>query len=92
MTTVRFLIFPNLLDLSIEVLNPTCYNIAVSLKGPHLIIVPKTTVENWVSEFKKFCPTMVVICLKGDKDERVRLGGLYIIYIYTFVCLFVCLL
>ena len=38
--------------------------------GPHLVIVPKTTVNNWEVEFARFCPSVKVICLKGDKDAR----------------------
>lgn len=38
--------------------------------GPHLIIVPKSTLQNWCNEFKRFCPTIKVACLKGLQEER----------------------
>lgn len=29
-------------------------------KGPHLIVVPGSTLENWLREFRRFCPSLVV--------------------------------
>lgn len=29
-------------------------------KGPHLVVVPAATLENWLKEFKRFCPTLKV--------------------------------
>ena len=40
--------------------------------GPHLIIVPKSTLSNWMAEFKRWCPSLEIICLIGTADERVR--------------------
>lgn len=40
---------------------------------PHLIIVPKSTLQNWVNEFNKFCPSLKIACLKGLKEERADL-------------------
>jgi len=28
--------------------------------GPHLVVVPAATLENWLKEFKRFCPTLRV--------------------------------
>jgi SWI/SNF-related matrix-associated actin-dependent regulator of chromatin subfamily A member 5 len=38
--------------------------------GPHMILVPKSTLGNWMNEFKKWCPTLRAICLIGDADAR----------------------
>ncbi|XP_011293320.1 chromatin-remodeling complex ATPase chain Iswi [Musca domestica] len=38
--------------------------------GPHMIIAPKSTLQNWMNEFKKWCPTIKAICLIGAKEER----------------------
>lgn len=26
------------------------------ITGPHLVIVPKSTLGNWMNEFRRFCP------------------------------------
>ncbi|XP_065829601.1 SWI/SNF-related matrix-associated actin-dependent regulator of chromatin subfamily A member 5-like isoform X2 [Oscarella lobularis] len=38
--------------------------------GPHLIIVPKSTLHNWMAEFERWCPTMKSIAVLGDKEAR----------------------
>lgn len=42
-----------------------------NVPGPHMVIVPKSTLQNWVNEFKKWCPTIRTVCLIGDRDARV---------------------
>lgn len=39
--------------------------------GPHLVLVPLSTLGNWQREFKRWCPTVRTIKLHGSKDERV---------------------
>ncbi|KAI9660176.1 MAG: hypothetical protein M1829_006512 [Trizodia sp. TS-e1964] len=41
------------------------------VKGPHLVILPGSTLENWLREFKKFCPTLKVEPYYAGKEERV---------------------
>lgn len=38
--------------------------------GPHIIIVPKSTVSNWYREFCKWCPSLRVVILQGDRANR----------------------
>jgi len=38
--------------------------------GPHLVIVPKSTLGNWMREFAKWCPMIRTVKLHGSKDER----------------------
>ncbi|KAI7905409.1 SNF2 family N-terminal domain-containing protein [Cokeromyces recurvatus] len=42
-------------------------------KGPHLIIVPSSTIENWVREFDRFCPDLEVRLYHGNIKERAQL-------------------
>ena len=37
---------------------------------PHLIVVPVSTLPNWIREFEKFCPDMHVIKYHGSQQER----------------------
>lgn len=42
-------------------------------KGPHLVIVPLTTIDNWLNEFKKWCPTLKVVVYGGNPTERKKI-------------------
>ncbi|KAF9475763.1 hypothetical protein BDN70DRAFT_883250 [Pholiota conissans] len=39
-------------------------------KGPHLIVVPSSTLENWCREFARFAPSIVVQTYYADKNQR----------------------
>lgn len=39
-------------------------------KGPHLIVVPGSTLENWLREFERFSDTLVVLPYYGSLKER----------------------
>ncbi|KAL9921619.1 chromatin-remodeling complex ATPase chain Iswi-like [Glossina fuscipes fuscipes] len=38
--------------------------------GPHIVVAPKSTLQSWLNEFEKWCPSLDVVCLIGQKDER----------------------
>lgn len=38
--------------------------------GPHLIVVPTSTMLNWECEFKRFCPALKVLTYYGTAKER----------------------
>lgn len=44
-----------------------------SKAGPHLVVVPSSTLENWLREFSKFCPDLVVQAYYGSQAEREEL-------------------
>ena len=43
------------------------------ITGPHLITVPKSTLDNWKREFAMWTPEVDVLVLQGAKDERHQL-------------------
>ncbi|KAF4978732.1 hypothetical protein FZEAL_4925 [Fusarium zealandicum] len=42
----------------------------VDITGPHLVIVPKSTLDNWKREFARWTPEVDVLVLQGAKEER----------------------
>ncbi|KAI8617443.1 SNF2 family N-terminal domain-containing protein [Chytriomyces sp. MP71] len=38
--------------------------------GKHLIVVPKSTLHNWMSEIKRWVPTLIPFLFHGDKEAR----------------------
>ncbi|CAG8609140.1 1549_t:CDS:10, partial [Acaulospora colombiana] len=43
------------------------------IPGPHLIVVPKTTLQNWAREFAHWVPDFDVVVLTGTKEERAEI-------------------
>nr|DBA21016.1 TPA: hypothetical protein GDO54_017741 [Pyxicephalus adspersus] len=41
-----------------------------NIPGPHMVLVPKSTLHNWMNEFKRWVPSLRAVCLIGDKDQR----------------------
>jgi SWI/SNF-related matrix-associated actin-dependent regulator of chromatin subfamily A member 5 len=40
------------------------------INGPHIVITPKSTLDNWAREFNRWIPDIKVLVIQGDKDER----------------------
>lgn len=40
------------------------------ISGPHLILVPKSTLDNWRREVEKWTPEVSVVVIQGDKEGR----------------------
>jgi SWI/SNF-related matrix-associated actin-dependent regulator of chromatin subfamily A member 5 len=45
----------------------------IGITGPHLVIVPKSTLDNWKREFAKWTSEVNVLVLQGAKEERQNL-------------------
>lgn len=45
----------------------------MGITGPHLITVPKSTLDNWKREFTRWTPEVNVLVLQGAKEERQQL-------------------
>ncbi|XP_042192746.1 SWI/SNF-related matrix-associated actin-dependent regulator of chromatin subfamily A containing DEAD/H box 1 isoform X1 [Callorhinchus milii] len=39
-------------------------------KGPHLITVPASTLDNWIREFKHWCPELKILLYYGSLEDR----------------------
>ncbi|KAH0562282.1 hypothetical protein GP486_003027 [Trichoglossum hirsutum] len=42
------------------------------IRGPHLVVVPSSTLENWLREFRRFSPSLIVEPYYGLQKERVE--------------------
>ena len=42
--------------------------------GPHLIVVPKSTLSNWIKELQRWAPTLKTIKFHGTKEEREKIA------------------
>jgi SWI/SNF-related matrix-associated actin-dependent regulator of chromatin subfamily A member 5 len=40
------------------------------ISGPHMVIVPKSTLHNWMNEFKRWCPSLRATKFIGNAEER----------------------
>lgn len=43
---------------------------SAGVKGPHIVVAPKSTIGNWCNEFKKWCPAMKIVKLIAAKPYR----------------------
>ncbi|OII77963.1 SNF2 family N-terminal domain-containing protein [Cryptosporidium andersoni] len=64
---------------------------ALGITGPHLIVVPLSTVGNWAREVRRFTPNLTITKICGSRWERehammdpVAADGLYDLYITTY--------
>lgn len=55
---------------TIQVISLLTHLISEGRSGPHLIVVPSSTLENWLREFKMFSPTVVVEPYYGSQNDR----------------------
>ncbi|TMW56088.1 hypothetical protein Poli38472_008736 [Pythium oligandrum] len=41
-----------------------------NVTGPHIVLVPKSTLSNWLAEFNRWCPSLRAVKFHGNKEER----------------------
>ena len=51
-----------------------------NIHGPHLIIAPKSTIDNWMLEFNRWCPDIKVVIMRGTIEERVGFYRSFIVF------------
>lgn len=56
-----------------QVISFLAYLKQINQPGPHLVVVPSSTLENWLREFKKFCPELKIEPYYGSQQERADL-------------------
>ncbi|KAL6767714.1 hypothetical protein ACKKBF_B36355 [Auxenochlorella protothecoides x Auxenochlorella symbiontica] len=40
------------------------------ITGPHMVIVPKSTLHNWLNEFRRWCPAIKAVKFHGNQEQR----------------------
>ncbi|KAL6458813.1 hypothetical protein MHYP_G00322850 [Metynnis hypsauchen] len=55
---------------TIQAISFLAYLYQKGIKGPHLITVPSSTVDNWVRELRLWCPSLKVIVYYGSVEDR----------------------
>ncbi|CAG9532386.1 unnamed protein product [Cercopithifilaria johnstoni] len=58
---------------TVQVIAFITYLKSEQIKGPHLIVVPSSTIENWLSEFSKWSPKINIITYYGSITDRRQL-------------------
>lgn len=58
---------------TIQVIALFSYLIEKQISGPYLVIVPLSTLPNWISEFERFAPKLPVVTYYGSADVRLGL-------------------
>jgi SWI/SNF-related matrix-associated actin-dependent regulator of chromatin subfamily A member 5 len=57
------------------------------ITGPHLVVVPKSTLDNWSREIAHWVPGFNVVMLQGTKDERADIISEFILTQDFDICL-----
>jgi len=49
------------------------------ITGPHMVVVPKSTLGNWMNEFKRWCPVIRTFKFHGNAEDREALKAKYLV-------------
>ncbi|XP_042909421.1 SWI/SNF-related matrix-associated actin-dependent regulator of chromatin subfamily A containing DEAD/H box 1 homolog isoform X2 [Parasteatoda tepidariorum] len=55
---------------TVQAISFLAYLKQIGMSGPHLIVVPSSTLDNWKQELKTWWPTVSVICYHGSQESR----------------------
>lgn len=55
---------------TIQIIALICHLVEVNQPGPYLIVVPLSTLPNWIMEFERFAPEIPVVLFYGDHEKR----------------------
>uniref|UniRef100_A0A1I7XSL1 Helicase ATP-binding domain-containing protein n=1 Tax=Heterorhabditis bacteriophora TaxID=37862 RepID=A0A1I7XSL1_HETBA len=58
---------------TIQVIAFLAYLKEKNVRGPHLVVVPSSTVENWMGEITKWCQHIKLLTYYGSQEERKQL-------------------
>ena len=58
---------------TIQVIALFAYMIEKQIPGPYMIVVPLSTLANWISEFERFAPKLPITVFYGNKKDRVAI-------------------
>jgi SWI/SNF-related matrix-associated actin-dependent regulator of chromatin subfamily A member 5 len=50
-----------------------------NITGPHIVIVPKSTLGNWMNEIGRWCPDIRAVRFHGNAEERKRIADEHIV-------------
>uniref|UniRef100_A0A915BYH2 SWI/SNF-related matrix-associated actin-dependent regulator of chromatin subfamily A containing DEAD/H box 1 homolog n=1 Tax=Parascaris univalens TaxID=6257 RepID=A0A915BYH2_PARUN len=61
---------------TIQVIAFLAYLKECNVHGPHLIVVPSSTIENWMVELAKWAPSIKILTYYGSMDDRRQLRAI----------------
>lgn len=59
-----------------QVISFISHLVEIGINGTHLVVVPGSTIQNWLNEFESFSPGVMVIPYYGSMDERAGARGI----------------
>ena len=58
---------------TIQIIALFAYLFEKQIQGPYMILVPLSTLPNWISEFERFAPELPVVVYYGSAEKRLGL-------------------
>lgn len=51
-----------------------------NMKGPYLVVAPLNVLDTWMSEIKRWCPSLSAVRFHGPETERKRIADNYMVH------------